>query len=115
MNYTITLKRNFHLSRVLLSSSKVKLTLFSKPQCGLCIHAKEIIDDVLESSNFAKDDIEMNIVNISQLNNKKWWELYCFDIPVLHIEKAEDPSSVFKIYHRIDEDVLEEKIKELLK
>lgn len=115
MSYTNLIKRSFHTSRLLSFSPKVKLTLFSKPQCGLCEHAKEIIDDVLDKPEFPKDDIKMEIINITQINNKKWWELYCFDIPVLHVQKTDDPSSLFKIFHRIDEDILEEKIKTYLK
>lgn len=53
-----------------VSKGGVKLTLFSKPQCGLCEEAKEIIEDVLESDAIPKHNISMNIVNINQLNNK---------------------------------------------
>ena len=98
-----------------VSKGGVKLTLFSKPQCGLCEEAKEIIEDVLESDAIPKHNISMNIVNINQLNNKKWWDLYCFDIPVLHIEKDNDKESLFKMMHRIDEDVLVDKIQTYLK
>ncbi|KAL3231185.1 Uncharacterized protein RNJ44_00824 [Nakaseomyces bracarensis] len=109
------LKRGFSSSNYFYSTPRVKLTFFSKPQCGLCEQAKEIIDDVLEEQDFKEDKVSMEIVNINQLNNKKWWELYCFDIPVLHVEKIGDPTSLFKIFHRIEEDVLEEKLKTYLK
>ncbi|SMN20826.1 similar to Saccharomyces cerevisiae YDR286C Putative protein of unknown function [Maudiozyma saulgeensis] len=98
--------RSFHSSCRALSYNNVKLTLFSKPQCGLCEEAHEIINDTLESSEFAKEPLRQNMQIININKDPKWWKEYCFDIPVLHIEKQGDPSSLFRIMHHFREDEL---------
>ncbi|CAB4254948.1 similar to Saccharomyces cerevisiae YDR286C Putative protein of unknown function [Maudiozyma barnettii] len=98
--------RSLHISRRVCNYTNVKLTLFSKPQCGLCEEAHEVINDTLESPEFVKEPLiqNMEIININK--DAKWWKEYCFDIPVLHIEKQGDPSSLVKIMHHFREDEL---------
>lgn len=103
--------RTIHYSRQLLKYTDVKLTFFSKPNCGLCEEAKEVIDDVLGSSDFEKENLggKLEIVNINK--DKKWWNAYCFDIPVLHIEDKNDTTTLVKIMHHFREDELSDALK----
>lgn len=100
--YSLKSPRNF---------SNVKLTFFSKPNCGLCEAAKEVLDDVLTSEEFVNESIPVKNININDIRNKEWWNAYCFDIPVLHIEKKDDKKSLIKIMHFFREDELTEKLK----
>lgn len=60
-----------------------------------------------------KDKLSYCIVDIDDPKNKVWWEKYCFDVPVLHIENT-DKTSLLKVFHRLDEKDVTEKIKTLL-
>ncbi|CAI4038148.1 hypothetical protein SMKI_04G4880 [Saccharomyces mikatae IFO 1815] len=108
-----TILRTIHTSRVLLHDAEVKLTFFSKPNCGLCDQAKEVIDDVFERKEFHDKRILFKVVNINERKNAKWWKEYCFDIPVLHIEKVGDPKSCTKVLHFLEEDDISEKIRRI--
>lgn len=106
------LRRQFCSSNILWNGnySHLKLTFFEKPSCGLCDNAKEVIDDVLnENEEFSKAGIAMKIININKY--KHWWDRYCFDIPVLHIENDNEPNSLIKIMHFFKEDELIETLK----
>ena len=106
------LRRQFCNSNILLNGnySHLKLTFFGKPNCGLCDNAKEVIEDVLnENEELSKARITMEIININK--HKHWWDMYCFDIPVLHIENDNEPNSLVKIMHFFKEDELIETLK----
>ncbi|CAI4057096.1 hypothetical protein SUVZ_02G3990 [Saccharomyces uvarum] len=105
--------RSMHTSRILLHDTKIKLTFFSKPSCGLCEQAKEVIDDVFEKEEFHNKGIQFEVININDRRNAKWWREYCFDIPVLHIEKMGDPRSSIKILHFLEEEDVSEKIRKM--
>lgn len=99
-------KRVLHSGMKLSNYENLKFTFFSKPQCGLCEEAKEVIDDTFTSPEFAKYDLanRMEIVNINK--DPIWWKKYCFDIPVLHIEDKNDPTTLKTIMHHFREDEL---------
>lgn len=67
-------------------------------------------------SNVLKDNqdlqrlAEYRIVNIDDPANKEWWDKYCFDIPVLHLEDSSKEGSLVKIFHRLNENDLKDKI-----
>lgn len=101
------LRRQFYDSRALLNGgySHLKLTFFGKPNCELCENAKEVIDDILnENEELFKDRIDIKFININK--DRRWWNKYCFDIPVLHIENDNEPNSMVKIMHFFKEDEL---------
>ncbi|CCH58805.1 hypothetical protein TBLA_0A10270 [Henningerozyma blattae CBS 6284] len=97
--------RSFRSATKLCQLSNVKLTLFSKPNCGLCDNAKSAINITLEKPLYKENDLKKNykIVDISMEENKKWWDSYCYDIPVLHIEDKNSKESLVKIFHHITE------------
>lgn len=106
------LKRSFHCSRVVANYSTVQLKLFSKANCRLCVTAKVVLEEVVKDSEFA-GKLDYELVDIDDPNNKEWWEKYCFDIPVLHIEDKRNPDSLVKIFHRMKKEDVIEKIKAL--
>lgn len=81
----------------------VKLTFFTKSSCGLCTTAKENVAKALKTySNGKHEYLE---VDIAKPENKKWWDVYCFDVPVLHLEEE---GKLEKLMHRFEaEKVLE--------
>ncbi|KAF3916697.1 hypothetical protein ABW20_dc0105959 [Dactylellina cionopaga] len=92
----------------------LRLTLFTKSDCGLCVSAKESIQNFRKS---ADKSIEYTEIDIFQPNNEKWHNAYVFDVPVLHLEKhleKNGPSSkVLKLMHRFSKEDIESKAKEL--
>lgn len=96
------LKRSFHSSKAVLNVANVKLTLFSKQQCGLCDTAKSVMDQVVQQPKYRSCKYE--IVDIMDPDNKEWYDKYCFDVPVLHVQNAETETlNVEKLFHRFDE------------
>ena len=75
------------------------LTLYTKDQCSLCDVAKEVLQPHWHLFNFEEVDIEAE-------GNEKWWDLYCYDIPVFHL------SGKFLMKHRVNTSLLLRKIKE---
>lgn len=82
------------------------LTLFGKPSCHLCNLAKESILFVLKDLGLSSSILHTVNINKSQT----WWNKYCFDIPVLHIEDSTRVKPLIKIMHRIDEFDLKDKL-----
>lgn len=60
-----------------------QLTLFTKSQCGLCDVAKSRINEVLQ-----KRTVDYTEVDIEAAENRKWKDVYAFDVPVLHVERV---------------------------
>lgn len=86
------------------------MTLFSKNNCGLCDKAKVVMSNVLKDNQDLQRLAEYRIVNIDDPANKEWWDKYCFDIPVLHLEDSSKEGSLVKIFHRLNENDLKDKI-----
>ncbi|OQO12216.1 hypothetical protein B0A48_02857 [Cryoendolithus antarcticus] len=85
----------------------VRLTFFTRPNCGLCNDAKDVMAKVWQRRPF-----EFTEVNV--MKHPKWKALYEFDTPVLHIDKVRESSHAFetttaagKLMHRFTEDQLE--------
>ncbi|RDD36561.1 Glutaredoxin-like protein C5orf63-like protein [Trichoplax sp. H2] len=81
----LSLARRVTVNRLVFSihpiqkfSSLPKITLFTKKDCPLCEEAKEVI---LQYRN----KIDYEEVDILCPGNKEWFDLYQFEIPVLHI------------------------------
>mmetsp|Transcript_14021 Transcript_14021/g.19500 ORF Transcript_14021/g.19500 Transcript_14021/m.19500 type:complete len:84 (-) Transcript_14021:16-267(-) len=73
--------------------NKVIVTLFSKPQCSLCVPAKELVLKVQKQYPFTLE-------NINILQHPEWFEKYKYDIPVLHVNGKEI------CRHRFDEQTI---------
>ncbi|CEP63774.1 Mgp12p LALA0_S09e02190g [Lachancea lanzarotensis] len=104
--------RQFHSAAMLANFSNIRLTLFSKANCGLCDKAKEVTKKVVDNKQrFA--GLQIHVVDIDEPNNKRWWNKYCMDVPVLHLENINDPETVSKIFHRLELHQVEQKIESL--
>jgi len=71
------------------------LTLYSKPSgCSLCDEAKRQLISL-------KDRVQLEEIDITLPENKKWFDMYCYDIPVLHLNGS------FLMQHCLDTELLE--------
>ncbi|EPS39351.1 hypothetical protein H072_6877 [Dactylellina haptotyla CBS 200.50] len=98
-----------HASLILRS---LRLTLFTKADCGLCVTAKEAVQNFRKSNSSAR----YSEVDIMGTGNEKWHDAYfgykVFDVPVLHLEKEDSPK-ILKLMHRFTKEEIETKSKEL--
>ncbi|KAL2165623.1 hypothetical protein VTG60DRAFT_4244 [Thermothelomyces hinnuleus] len=79
-----------------------RITLFTRPTCGLCTRARSVLSDVWDRRPF-----DFQVIDIVKPESKNWRDLYDFDVPVIHISRAsspeEDPrlaSKAVKLMHR---------------
>ncbi|KAK3945341.1 hypothetical protein QBC46DRAFT_336656 [Diplogelasinospora grovesii] len=79
-----------------------RITLFTREHCGLCTQARSVLSDVWDKRPFAFTETD-----IIKPEAKGWRDLYEFDVPVIHISKAEQPaedpklsSKAVKLMHR---------------
>lgn len=56
----------------------LRLTFFTRPNCGLCTEAKEVMSKVWDRRPF-----EFTEVNVMAPKQDKWKALYEFDTPVV--------------------------------
>ena len=99
-------------TRVLLSHSQVRLTLFTRPNCSLCDTAKRTVTKLRKHRKF--DYLEMDIM---MSGNKAWKDVYELDVPVLHVQVCALRSSATgepitvseprKLFHRFTEQEVE--------
>lgn len=91
-----------------------RLTLFTKSDCGLCDTAKARLSQVQK-----RRTIEYREIDIMEEANKKWFNMYAFDVPVLHVSrvmhtspKPDVVSEEKKLMHRFTEEEVEALIDE---
>ncbi|KAK9428370.1 hypothetical protein V1505DRAFT_377205 [Lipomyces doorenjongii] len=74
------------------------MTIFSRPQCGLCDEAKiSIANAIKRLPKFRYSEID-----ILKPENQEWFDKYAYDVPVIHFQTAEN-ETVKKIMHKIHE------------
>lgn len=73
-----------------------RVTLFTKETCGVCKPFKYIVKRVQKRVAFealkglnGQVPFAFEEVHIDEAGNEKWFELYKYDIPVLHVEGEE--------------------------
>ena len=59
-----------------LLKQAVRLTLFTRPDCSLCVDAKGVLSKVWDRRPFEYDEIDV-------MKQDKWKALYEFDTPVV--------------------------------
>ncbi|KAK9328973.1 hypothetical protein V1520DRAFT_280265 [Lipomyces starkeyi] len=74
------------------------MTIFSRPQCGLCHEAKESIAKAINRL----PEFRYSEIDILKPENQEWFDKYAYDVPVIHFQTAED-KGVKKIMHKIHE------------
>ncbi|AEO65891.1 6866d684-6e40-44af-abf5-0e75b70bd8c8 [Thermothielavioides terrestris] len=87
-------------TRRLLQSCRI--TLFTRENCGLCTQAKSVLSNVWDQRPFVFKEVD-----IIRPESREWRNLYEFDVPVIHISKAQSPeedpklsSQATKLMHR---------------
>lgn len=81
-------------------SRLVSLTFFTKDSCQLCKNANAILDKTLSNDEFR--NITVNVVDIMKPENSDAFDKYCYDVPVLHVERPGQHKLV-KFMHYFDE------------
>lgn len=96
-----------------LLSQAVRVTLFTRANCGLCDTAKHTVTQLNQRKPFDYRELD-----IMKAENKPWRDVYDFDVPVLHIqpsraaEKTDSDlelslSEPKKLFHRFTEQEVE--------
>jgi hypothetical protein len=87
-----------------------RLKFFTKPDCVLCYEANVVLQGALDDINTTMREkiSEVEYIDISQPENKSWFECYRYDIPVLHVERDDYKKVVFM--HKFDYDELVEEL-----
>ncbi|KAF6837570.1 glutaredoxin domain-containing protein [Colletotrichum plurivorum] len=100
--------------RLLQQAQTCRITLFSRDGCGLCVRAKSALSNVWDRRPFAYTEVD-----VEKPEAKRWKDLYGFDVPVIHISKAEAPEEdpdprvvgkAVKLMHRFDPGQIEAKM-----
>ncbi|KIW13185.1 hypothetical protein PV08_08372 [Exophiala spinifera] len=77
----------------------LRLTLFTRPDCGLCDVAKARLMEVRQQRT-----VDYSEINIDTPEQKQWKNVYDYDVPVLHIDKdvsrAPTLNAAKKLMHR---------------
>ncbi|CAN6647234.1 hypothetical protein TRVA0_022S01046 [Trichomonascus vanleenenianus] len=84
--------------RASLARLAAQVTFFTRPKCGLCDEAKMSLSRAWEK---AETKFEYTEVDITKPDNQKWFDLYAFDVPVVHIE---EDGALKKLMHRMSVD-----------
>lgn len=79
------------------------LTLFTKEGCQLCKNAHHILDETLKRDPFR--NIPLTVVDIMKPENSEAFDKYCFDVPVLHVDRPGQLKPV-KFMHYFDNEEL---------
>ncbi|CAK9437889.1 uncharacterized protein LODBEIA_P22670 [Lodderomyces beijingensis] len=109
--------RSLRLSATLLSRSKLAystsstsattLTFFTRQGCKLCSDAKDVLDNSLQKSSSLLSPnfrLDLRIIDIDEPANQEWFDKYCYDVPVLHVEASDQ--KLKKFMHYLNEDEL---------
>jgi len=64
---------------------KCRITLFTRANCSLCTDAKHTLSSVWDVRQF-----KFREVDVMASDQTMWRDLYEFDVPVIHISKADD-------------------------
>jgi glutaredoxin len=84
---------------------QINLTFFTKETCKLCSDAKGILHKTLSNDALKDQNIKLTTIDIMDPKNQKWFDVYCYDVPVLHVNR-ESQSKPVKFMHYFYEDKL---------
>lgn len=107
-------KNRWQNSRRLFSSTsflllKVSLTFFTKKTCMLCTNARVVLTSTLENNALKTKEVDLKVIDIMEPENSEWFDKYCYDVPVLHVDRPDQKKPV-KFMHYFYEDKLVEEL-----
>ncbi|KAF9695957.1 hypothetical protein EKO04_006116 [Ascochyta lentis] len=79
-----------------------RVTFFTRSPCGLCDTAKAVVQNVNKTR-----PLQYQEINVMEPGQERWKEVYEFDTPVIHIDKAstlQTTTSSLKLMHRFKEE-----------
>lgn len=76
----------------------------------LCTNAKGILETTLKLPSLQDQKINLNTIDIMKPENQEWYDKYCYDVPVLHVDRQGQKKPV-KFMHYFYVDKLEEEFK----
>lgn len=82
----------------------LSLTLFTKETCSLCVKARAILDNTTRHHSMPAHTL--TIVDITDPAHSTWFDRYCFDVPVLHVERDKSDEQPVKFMHYFDKEKL---------
>jgi len=97
-----------------LCASTVRLTLFTRANCGLCDVAKSRLVEIQN-----RRPVDYAEIDIMAPGQQKWKDVYEFDVPVLHVDKAPkgadgpDLDAAKKLMHRFTAEEVEKAVDEV--
>lgn len=80
----------------------ISLTFFTKETCKLCTDAKEILHTTLKDDQINDIKIDLTTIDITDPENQKWFDVYCYDVPVLHVDRESEKQVKFMHYFHQD-------------
>ncbi|KAF2859834.1 glutaredoxin 2 [Piedraia hortae CBS 480.64] len=89
----------------------LRLTLFTRASCSLCVTAHEVISRVAKRRTFRYEEL-----NVMAPDQRRWRILYQNETPVLHIDPhtvRKTTPAARKLMHRFTEDELEKVMDEV--
>mmetsp|Transcript_4263 Transcript_4263/g.4222 ORF Transcript_4263/g.4222 Transcript_4263/m.4222 type:complete len:117 (-) Transcript_4263:155-505(-) len=89
-------------------SLKTSLTFFTKDTCMLCTNAKNILHDTLKDDTLKDKDISLETIDIMKPENSKWFDVYCYDVPVLHVERPNQAKPVKFMHYFYNDKLIDE-------
>lgn len=87
---------------------QVSLTFFTKETCLLCIKANKVLQGVLEAEDLKK--VKLSKVDIMAPENSAAFDKYCYDVPVLHVDRPGQAKPV-KFMHYFDADNISQELR----
>lgn len=98
-----------HNARIIRISRRYQttLTFFTKDTCMLCTNAKNILHETLQQPELENTPIELKTIDIMKEENAQWFDVYCYDVPVLHVDRPGQLKLV-KFMHYFDKKKLVE-------
>lgn len=86
------------------------MTFFTRANCSLCDTAKHNVNQLLKRKPLPYSEID-----VMATGNKMWKDIYEFDTPVLHVQRADegDASQPKKLFHRFSEQDVEKMVGEV--
>ncbi|CUM57612.1 uncharacterized protein AC631_01391 [Debaryomyces fabryi] len=87
---------------------KTSLTFFTKETCMLCTNAKNILHDTLKDDALKDKEISLETIDIMKPENSKWFDVYCYDVPVLHVERPNQAKPVKFMHYFYNDKLIDE-------